>query len=61
MELQERWLLISPYHTLGYLQQEIFGLVPENQHKIGPWITSAALTVLGFGTAHWRVSRTLKV
>lgn len=61
LELQERWLLISPYHTLGHLQQEIFGLVPENQHQIAPWILCFALTVLGFGTAYWRVSRTLKV
>ena len=61
LELQQRWLLISPYHTLGHLQREIFGLVPENEHNIGPWIVCCLMTVVGFAIAHWRVSRMLKV
>ncbi|MEQ1830071.1 MAG: ABC transporter permease subunit [Pirellula sp.] len=61
LELQERWLLISPYHTLGHLQQEIFGLVADGQHRVGPWIVCIGVTLVGFGVAHWRVSRTLKV
>ncbi len=60
-ELHRRWLLISPYHVLGHLQQEIFGLIPEQEHMIGPWIVSGLATVIGFYVAHWRVARMLKV
>jgi ABC-2 type transport system permease protein len=61
LELQQRWLMISPYHMLGHLQQEIFGLVPDNEHRIGPWIVCIGTTFVGFAVAHWRVSRMLKV
>ena len=61
VKLQQRWLLVSPYHVLGYLQEEIFGLLPEDQHQIGPWILCAAVSVIGFGVARWRVARMLKV
>jgi len=60
-DLRQRWLLISPYHTLGYLQQEIFGLLPDSEHQIGPWIVWGLTTLSGFSIAHWRVSRMLKV
>lgn len=61
VELQNRWLLISPYHVLGHLQQEIFGLIDEDQHRMGPWIVCGATTIAGFAIAHWRVARMLKV
>jgi len=59
--LQQRWLLVSPYHVLGHLQREIFGLVPDSEHQIAPWIICGVATVLGFSVAHWRVARMLKV
>ena len=61
VKLQQRWLLVSPYHVLGHLQEEIFGLLPEDQHQIWPWILCGAITVVGFGIARWRVARMLKV
>ncbi len=61
VKLQQRWLLVSPYHVLGHLQEEIFGLLPEDQHQIGPWILCGAISVVGFGIARWRVVRMLKV
>ena len=59
--LQQRWLLISPYHVLGHLQEEIFGLLPENQHQMAPWILCGAVSLVGFGIARWRVASMLKV
>ena len=61
LKLQQRWLLISPYHVLGHLQEEIFGVIPEGQHRVGPWILCAAVSLIGFGVARWRVARMLKV
>lgn len=61
IKLQQRWLLVSPYHVLGHLQEEIFGLLPEDRHQIGPWILCGVVTLVGFGIARWRVARMLKV
>ena len=61
VKLQQRWLLVSPYHVLGHLQEEIFGLLPEDRHEIGPWILCGAVSLVGFGIARWRVARMLKV
>ena len=60
LKLQQRWLLISPYHVLGHLQEEIFGVLPDGQHQVGPWILCGAVTLVGFGIARWRVARMLK-
>ena len=59
--LQQRWLMISPYHVLGQLQGEIFGVLPADQRLTGPWILCAAVSIVGFGIARWRVARMLKV
>ncbi len=61
LKLQQRWLLISPYHVLGHLQSEIFGRLPEAERQIGPWILCGAVSLVGFGVARWRVARMLKV
>lgn len=61
LKLQQRWLLISPYHVLGHLQTEIFGRLPEAERQIGPWILCGAVSLVGFGIARWRVARMLKV
>ncbi len=60
VKLQQRWLLISPYHVLGHLQEEIFGILPAERHMIGPWILCGAVAVLGYAIARWRVARMLK-
>ncbi len=52
LELQDRWLLISPYHVLGHLQQQIFGLIPVDRFQMGPWVVCVGTTVLGFIVAH---------
>ena len=59
--LRERWLLISPYHVLGHLQEEIFGVLPENRHMLAPWVLCIVVSLLGYGIARWRVARMLKV
>ncbi len=61
IKLQQRWLMISPYHILGHLQEEIFGLLPEDRHLIGPWILCGVVTLMGYTIARWRVARMLKV
>lgn len=61
LKLQQRWLLVSPYHVLGHLQEEIFGLLPDEKRQIGPWILCGAVSLVGFGIARWRVARMLKV
>jgi ABC-2 type transport system permease protein len=60
VNLQERWMLVSPYQTLGHLQETVFGLTPDAKYHIMPWIVVALVTLLGFGVAYWRVARTLK-
>jgi ABC-2 type transport system permease protein len=60
-QLERRWILISPYHVLGHLQQEIFGLIPKDEHMLGPWIVCLLTTIAGFAIAHRRVARMLKV
>ena len=60
LKLQQRWLLISPYHVLGHLQEEIFGLLPENRHQVGPWILCSVVSIAGFGIARSRVARMLR-
>lgn len=56
-----RWMLFSPYETLGYLQQEVFGLIGPENHRIMPWIAVVIVSIVGYGIAYWRVARTLKV
>jgi ABC-2 type transport system permease protein len=58
--LTERWMLVSPYQTLGHLQETVFGLTPESRYQIMPWVVVVLTTFLGFGIAYWRVARTLK-
>jgi ABC-2 type transport system permease protein len=58
--LTERWMLVSPYQTLGHLQETVFGLTSESRYQIMPWVVVVLTTFLGFGIAYWRVARTLK-
>jgi ABC-2 type transport system permease protein len=58
--LSERWMLVSPYQTLGHLQETVFGLTPDSKYQIMPWVVVALVTCVGFGVAYWRVARTLK-
>jgi ABC-2 type transport system permease protein len=58
--LRERWMLVSPYQTLGHLQETVFGLTPDSKYQIMPWIVVGLVTLVGFGIAYWRVARTLK-
>lgn len=59
-DLNGRWMLVSPYQTLGHLQETVFGLTPDTKYQIMPWIVVSLVTVAGFGVAYWRVARTLK-
>jgi len=52
--------LFSPYETLGYLQQQIFGLAVKDPWTWAPWIAVAIVSVAGYGFAYWKVSRVLK-
>lgn len=61
LKLQQRWLWVSPNHVLGHLQEEVFGLLPKDQHKTGPWILCGAVSLIGFSVARWRGTRMLKV
>ena len=61
MQEWSRWKLFSPYETLGYMQQQIFGLLPSDQWDWSPWLLAVVVSVLGYGVAYWRVSRVLKV
>jgi ABC-2 type transport system permease protein len=57
----ERSMYFSPYHLLGYLQREIFGLQPTGHvFQWQPWVLVASVTVLGFAITHYRVSRLLR-
>jgi ABC-type transport system involved in multi-copper enzyme maturation permease subunit len=52
--------LFSPYETLGYMQQQVFGLTSSEQGAWSPWVLALIVSVLGYGVAYWRVSRVLK-
>jgi ABC-type transport system involved in multi-copper enzyme maturation permease subunit len=52
--------LFSPYETLGYLQQQIFGLAVKDDWTWAPWILAIIASVVGYAFAYWRVSRVLK-
>jgi ABC-2 type transport system permease protein len=52
--------LFSPYETLGYLQQQIFGLTVKDDWTWAPWILAIIASIVGYGFAYWRVSRVLK-
>jgi ABC-2 type transport system permease protein len=53
-------ILFSPYESLGYLQKQVFQLLPSSQNSIAPWILMICVTLVGYGIAYWRVSRMLK-
>jgi hypothetical protein len=52
--------LFSPYETLGYMQQQVFGLTSSDEIVWSPWVVALIVSVLGYGVAYWRVSRVLK-
>ena len=54
------WKLFSPYETLGYMQQQIFGLTDLDGWIVSPWILMIAVSIIGYGIAYWRVSRVLR-
>ncbi len=55
------WMLLSPYETLGYLQRQAFGLNPSEPFTLVPWMAVIVVTLVGFGVAHWRVARMLRI
>lgn len=55
------WMLFSPYETLGYLQQEVFGLTATVETQWAPWGLILFVSVLGYAVAYWRVARMLRV
>jgi hypothetical protein len=61
MNAWSSYKLFSPYETLGYLQQQIFGLAAKDQWTWTPWIFAGIASIIGYGFAYWRVSRVLKV
>jgi len=52
--------LFSPYETIGYLQQQIFGLAVKDTWTWAPWILVSVAALAGYSFAYWRVSRVLK-
>jgi ABC-2 type transport system permease protein len=60
MDAYSGWMLFSPYETLGYLEQQVFGLNQTDPWVAGPWIAVITVSVLGFWIAHWRVARMLR-
>jgi len=62
-EGMQNWSLLklfSPYETLGYMQQQVFGLTSSDESVWSPWVVALIVSVLGYGVAYWRVSRVLK-
>lgn len=55
------WMLFSPYETLGYLQQEVFGLTAKVGMQWAPWCWILLVSVIGYSLAYWRVARMLRV
>ena len=53
--------LFSPYETLGYLQQQIFGLAVNDQWTWAPWVLASFVSIVGYAYTYWRVWRVLKV
>jgi ABC-type transport system involved in multi-copper enzyme maturation permease subunit len=53
-------MYFSPYELLGYLQKKVFGLLPADTPTWEPFLFVAAITVIGYSIAYWRVSRMLK-
>ncbi|XZE20615.1 ABC transporter permease [Pirellulaceae bacterium SH449] len=53
-------ILFSPYESLGYVQKQVFSLVPASDFHLAPWILMIAITVIGYSITYWRVARTLK-
>ena len=43
LDIHSRWEVLSPYHTLGRLQQWVFGTFP-TEHWIGPYQAIALIT-----------------
>ncbi|MFN6398709.1 MAG: ABC transporter permease [Planctomycetota bacterium] len=61
MNQWSNYKLFSPYETLGYLQQQIFGLAIKDPWTWTPWVLVTLVSIAGYGFAYWRVSRVLKV
>lgn len=53
-------IMFSPYESLGYIQKQVFSLLPSGESRLAPWILMIGVTVLGYSIAYWRVARTLK-
>jgi len=60
MESFSSWMLLSPYDTLGNVQQQIFGLVPKEAAAWSPWVLLAAVSIIGYTIAYRRVAGMLK-
>ncbi len=57
----DRWLLVSPYHTLGKVQSWIFDL-DTTEGSIAPAVTLlVVITVVGFWVTHQRIRARLTV
>jgi len=61
MEGFSSWMLLSPYDTLGNVQQQIFGLVPKEAAAWSPWVLLAVVSIVGYTIAYRRVAGMLKV
>ena len=53
-------IMFSPYESLGYIQKQVFSLLPAGESRLAPWILMIAVTIVGYLIAYWRVARTLK-
>ncbi|MCU0711922.1 MAG: ABC transporter permease [Pirellula sp.] len=53
-------IMFSPYESLGYIQKQVFSLLPAGESRLEPWILMIAVTIIGYSIAYWRVARTLK-
>lgn len=61
LERYTHWMLLSPYDTLGFLQKQVFGLNQTEPFNLVPWLAMLVVTLVGFGVAHWRVARMLRI
>ncbi|MBX3421464.1 MAG: ABC transporter permease subunit [Pirellulaceae bacterium] len=59
-EAYSRFIYFSPYELLGYMQKMVFGLLPGDAPLWLPLLAIVAITLVGYWTAYWRVSRMLK-
>jgi ABC-type transport system involved in multi-copper enzyme maturation permease subunit len=59
--VDDRWALISPYHTLGQVQSYVFDLAQDSAMVAWSTASLVLVTVLSLAVIFWRVSSPMRV